>query len=174
MLDTGSNGPQEIESRDQCKCLHTHRLQGTCCYLLVFSCSPVFSLPVCNFLAWLLSFCFSFLFSSLRLFNEEALKDYERFRRQEVRDLKEVLAAHIKTQIVLCKLVCLAAWLFSYHCISVKITHLLLACVESVPIQRDFPHAYIGTRTKVDEKTCIENAKKLFVQESLLHRLISY
>jgi len=40
----------------------------------------------------------------LRLFNEEALKDYERFRKQEVRDLKEVLAAHIKTQIVLCKL----------------------------------------------------------------------
>ncbi|XP_020616402.1 sorting nexin-4-like [Orbicella faveolata] len=40
----------------------------------------------------------------LRLFNEEALKDYERFRKQEVRDLKEVLAAHIKTQIILCKL----------------------------------------------------------------------
>ena len=50
-----------------------------------------------------------FFFSSLRLFNEEALKDYKRFRKQEVRDLKEVLAAHIKTQIVLCKLVCLTA-----------------------------------------------------------------
>lgn len=39
----------------------------------------------------------------LRVFNEEALKDYERFRKQEVRDLKEVLAAHIKTQIALCQ-----------------------------------------------------------------------
>ena len=40
-----------------------------------------------------------------RVFNEEAVKDYERFRKQEVRDLKEVLAAHIKTQMALCKLV---------------------------------------------------------------------
>lgn len=40
------------------------------------------------------------------MFNEEALKDYERFKKQEVRDLKEVLAAHIKTQIMICKLVC--------------------------------------------------------------------
>ena len=52
---------------------------------------------------------FSVLIPFLRLFNDEALKDYERFRKQEVRDLKEVLAAHIKTQIVLCKLVCLTA-----------------------------------------------------------------
>lgn len=52
---------------------------------------------------------FSVLIPFLRLFNEEALKDYERFRKQEVRDLKEVLAAHIKTQIVLCKLVCRTA-----------------------------------------------------------------
>ncbi|XP_068670146.1 sorting nexin-4-like [Montipora foliosa] len=39
----------------------------------------------------------------LRLFNEEALKDYERFKKQEVRDLREVLASHIKTQMALCK-----------------------------------------------------------------------
>ncbi|KAL9968392.1 hypothetical protein ACROYT_G026762 [Oculina patagonica] len=45
----------------------------------------------------------------LRVFNEEALKDYERFRKQEVRDLKEVLAAHIKTQMILCKLG-ISAW----------------------------------------------------------------
>lgn len=40
----------------------------------------------------------------LRVFNEEAVKDYERFRKQEVRDLRGVLAAHIKAQIALCKL----------------------------------------------------------------------
>ncbi|PFX33178.1 sorting nexin-4-like isoform X1 [Stylophora pistillata] len=40
----------------------------------------------------------------VRIFNEEALKDYEHFKKQEVRDLKEVLAAHIKTQIMICKL----------------------------------------------------------------------
>jgi len=45
----------------------------------------------------------------LRVFNEEAVKDYERFRKQEVRDLKEVLAAHIKTQMALCKLG-ISAW----------------------------------------------------------------
>ena len=61
--------------------------------------------------------CFPvFFFNShlifLRIFNEEALKDYERFKKQEVRDLKEVLAAHIKTQIMICKLVC--AW-FTYN-----------------------------------------------------------
>ena len=43
---------------------------------------------------------------SFRVFNEEAVKDYERFRKQEVRDLRGVLAAHIKAQIALCKLVC--------------------------------------------------------------------
>lgn len=43
---------------------------------------------------------------SFRVFNEEAAKDYERFRKQEVRDLRGVLAAHIKAQIALCKLVC--------------------------------------------------------------------
>ena len=63
-----------------------------------------------NFICFL--FPFSFFFDShlifLRIFNEEALKDYERFKKQEVRDLKEVLAAHIKTQIMICKLVC--AW----------------------------------------------------------------
>ena len=57
---------------------------------------------------WLFSH-FVFFSPYLRLFNEEALKDYERFRKQEVRDLKEVLAAHIKTQIILCKLVRLTA-----------------------------------------------------------------
>ena len=46
------------------------------------------------------------LFLLCRVFNEESLKDYEHFRKQEVRDLREVLAAHIKTQMVLCKLVC--------------------------------------------------------------------
>ncbi|XP_074623142.1 sorting nexin-4-like [Acropora palmata] len=40
----------------------------------------------------------------LRLFNEEAVKDYDRFRRQEVRDLREVLTTHIKTQMALCKM----------------------------------------------------------------------
>lgn len=93
--------------RQQCICLHTYMVyvhsqvvsQYTCCCLPVCSCSKAFSV-VCNFLAF---------FSLLRLFNEEALKDYKRFRKQEVRDLKEVLAAHIKTQIVLCKLVCLTA-----------------------------------------------------------------
>ena len=45
------------------------------------------------------------MFLLYRDFNEESLKDYERFRKQEVRDLREVLAAHIKTQMVICKLV---------------------------------------------------------------------
>ena len=45
------------------------------------------------------------MFIPSRLFNEESLKDYDRFRKQEVRDLREVLSAHIKTQIKLCKLV---------------------------------------------------------------------
>ncbi|KAK2570158.1 Sorting nexin-4 [Acropora cervicornis] len=40
----------------------------------------------------------------LRLFNEEAVKDYDRFRRQEVRDLRKVLTTHIKTQMALCKM----------------------------------------------------------------------
>lgn len=53
---------------------------------------------------------FVVFFPLLRLFNEEALKDYERFRKQEVRDLKEVMAAHIKTQMILCKLVCHTAY----------------------------------------------------------------
>ena len=52
---------------------------------------------------WFIFQVYIFLF---RVFNEEAHKDYERFRKQEVRDLKEVLAAHIKTQMILCKLVC--------------------------------------------------------------------
>lgn len=40
-----------------------------------------------------------------RAFVKESLKDYERFKKQEVRDIKAILSSHIKTQIKLCKLV---------------------------------------------------------------------
>ncbi|EDO33945.1 predicted protein [Nematostella vectensis] len=40
----------------------------------------------------------------LELFVKDVMTDYERFKRQEVRDLKAILAAHVKTQIKLCKM----------------------------------------------------------------------
>lgn len=101
-------------------------------YILLFTCLQLQHSIFCS--TQLSCFVFLiclFLFSSLRLFNEEALKDYEHFRKQEVRDLKEVLAAHIKTQIILCKLVCRTPChesrliIISYNCISIRNTHLL-------------------------------------------------
>ncbi|KXJ17404.1 Sorting nexin-4 [Exaiptasia diaphana] len=37
-------------------------------------------------------------------FVEEASQDFERFKKQQVKDLKAILAAHVKTQIKLCKM----------------------------------------------------------------------
>ena len=39
------------------------------------------------------------------LFVDRALKDYERFKKQKVRDLTEVMQNYIKMQIKLCKTV---------------------------------------------------------------------
>ena len=102
LLDTGSKSGICSRAVETSICIfHTHSLTG--CKLVNVA---VYLLQQNILCGMQLSYLF-FFFSSLRLFNEEALKDYKRFRKQEVRDLKEVLAAHIKTQIVLCKLVCL-------------------------------------------------------------------